>query len=126
MIPNSTTVSIVNDFIVALNKQTGDSTMPSQQITLLLSLYVHGDMNQGDIEKVTGVKKSSNSRNIAKLGRGENAWANEGPGWVENYEDLHNRRLKLVRLTPKGRALVDACISDIRKGSLKGVLGEPA
>lgn len=102
-------VARVNDFIMALNKATGDNTMPSQQITLLLSLYVHGTVNQGALEELTGVKRSSNSRNIAKLGMGEQAWSDEGPKLLENYEDLQNRRLKMVRLTAKGKALLDEC-----------------
>lgn len=56
---------------------------------------------------MTGVKGSSNSRNISKLGRGELAWANDGPGWVESFEDPMNRRLKMVRLTPKGHVLIE-------------------
>jgi DNA-binding MarR family transcriptional regulator len=102
--------AIVNDFVLALNKATGDNTMPSQQITLLLSLYVHGTVNQSELEELTGVKRSSNSRNIAKLGMGEQAWSDEGPKYLENFEDLQNRRLKMVRLTAKGRALVGDCL----------------
>jgi len=99
----------VNDFILALNRHTKDNTMPSQQITLLLSLYIHGTVNQGDLEELTGVKRSSNSRNIAKLGMGEHPAVAPGPNLLENFEDLGNRRLKMVRLTPKGMALMDQC-----------------
>ncbi|MDT7515405.1 hypothetical protein [Rhodoferax mekongensis] len=96
-------------FIKALSDLTNDPTMPSQQQTLLLSLYVHGTTSQGKLEELTGVKASSNSRNIAKLGRGEKAYAEDGPMLLENYEDLQNRRVKMVRLTPKGQALLDEC-----------------
>lgn len=99
----------VNKFILALQELTKDNTIPSQQITLLLSLYVHGTTNQGDLEELTGVKRSSNSRNISKLGIGEHPVENPGPGLLESFEDLGNRRLKLVRLTAKGQALLDEC-----------------
>ncbi len=102
----TTDISKVNDFIMALSELTGDYTMPSQQQLLLLSLYVHGTLNQATLEIVTGVKRSSNSRNISKLGRGEKAWADDGPKLLESYEDLMDRRNKLVRLTPKGHAII--------------------
>lgn len=105
----TTDLAIICDFIKTLSDHLSDPTMPSQQQTLLLSLYVHGTVSQGNLEELTGVKASSNSRNIAKLGRGEKAYAEDGPMLVENYEDLHNRRLKMVRLTPKGHALLEEC-----------------
>ena len=92
---------------MALSELTGDYTMPSQQQLLLLSLYVHGTLNQASLEVVTGVTRSSNSRNIGKLGRGEKAWADDGPKLLESYEDLMDRRNKLVRLTTKGKAIVE-------------------
>jgi DNA-binding MarR family transcriptional regulator len=100
-------IAQVNDFIKTLSELTEDPTMPCQQQMLLLSLYGASEVSQSELENLTGVKRSSNSRNIAKLGKGEDAWANNGPGWVESYEDLHNRRVKMVRLTPRGRAMLD-------------------
>lgn len=103
----TTDLANVNKFIYALSELSNDFTMPSQQQMLLISLYVHGTVNQQDLSDLTGVKRSSNSRNIAKLGLGERAYAMDGPQYVESFEDPMNRRLKLVRLTPKGRALLE-------------------
>ena len=106
---NKHDVAMVDKFIEALSTVTNDPTMSSQQQRLLLALYVHGATSQSKLEELTGVKSASNSRNIAKLGKGENAWEGTGPDLVENIIDLHNRRTKVVQLTPKGRALVEEC-----------------
>jgi len=105
---NTTDIAKVNEFIKALSELTGDDTMPSQQQLLLLGLFVHGVTNQADIEELTGVKRSSNSRNITKLGIGERSSSEPGPRWVESFEDPMDRRTKLVRLTPKGRELIES------------------
>ena len=100
-------------FIEALAKHTGIPTLETQQQLLLLSLYVHGDLNQLDLERYTGMKKSANSRNIARLGDGLHPTTERGPGWVESYEDPENRRTKLVRLTPLGKAVLERTASDV-------------
>ena len=100
-------------FIESLAKNTGIRTLETQQQLLLLNLYLHGEMNQMDLERYTGMKKSSNSRNIARLGEGENPSVERGPGWVEAYEDPENRRAKLVRLTPRGKALLEKVAGEV-------------
>lgn len=105
----TTDLARVSAFISALSDLTNDYTMPSQQQLLLLSLFVHGPQNQSEIEQHTGVKRSSNSRNIAKLGQGEKPLEAAGPGFVEQEQDLRDRRLNRVRLTPKGQALMEEC-----------------
>lgn len=102
-------ISRTGAFIKTLSDLTGDYTMPSQQQLLLMALFVHGTTNQSDLESMTGVKRSSNSRNISKLGVGEHVWSSDGPGYVESYEDPMNRRTKAVRLTPKGKSLMEEC-----------------
>jgi DNA-binding MarR family transcriptional regulator len=99
---------LVARFLSELAAATNDYTMPSQQLLLLLALYVHGEVPQQDLTKYTGVQRSSNSRNISRLGSGETPWSSTGPQLVEAYEDLKDRRNKIVRLTPKGRALLDS------------------
>jgi DNA-binding MarR family transcriptional regulator len=106
-------------FIGALVESVGDHTMGAQQQLLLLALYIHGNVNMMDLPKFTGVEKSANSRNVAVLGSGQ--WITdratgakrfeEGPGLVEAYEEPTNRRFKMVRLTPKGRAVLEAAAS---------------
>lgn len=98
---------ITAKFLETLAETTGDSLMAMQQLTLLLQLRIHGTLNQQDLHRYTAVEKSANSRNIAKLGPGERPHIEPGPGWVESFEDPANRRTKLVRLTPKGHALMD-------------------
>ena len=105
----TTDIANVASFIKNLSEMTGDYTMPSQQQLLLLGLFVHGVTNQADIEELTGVKRSSNSRNITKLGIGERG--DTGPKLVESFEDPMDRRTKLVRLTNKGKELVECAWS---------------
>lgn len=105
----TTDVARVQAFIRALCDLTQDDTMPSQQQLLLLCVYVHGQVNQGDLETYTGVRKNSNSRNIAKLGDGERPTEAPGPGFIRTEPNLKDRRANLVSLTPKGRALLDEC-----------------
>lgn len=100
-------IARVAAFIKALADLTNDYTMPSQQQLLLLALAVHGSVNQGDIEDLTGVKRSSNSRNINKLGDGEKPLEKAGPGYIKSEDDLTDRRYKKVFLTAKGKALID-------------------
>jgi DNA-binding MarR family transcriptional regulator len=100
-------------FIGAMTQATGESTMGAQQILLLLALYINGELNQIDLPKYTGVEKSANSRNLARLGEG--AWIDKGQGkrhepglgLVEGYEEPTDRRIKKVRLTPKGRVVLE-------------------
>jgi DNA-binding MarR family transcriptional regulator len=106
-------VSAAGAFIQALQKATELKTFESQQQLLLLSLYVHGEMSQANLDKFTGVEKSSISRNIARLGEGERPLVKRGPGWVESYEDPKDRRNKMVRLTPRGRALLEQVASEV-------------
>lgn len=100
-------LTVASKFIEALSELTDDNLMPMQQMVLLVQLRVHGQLNQQELSQFTGVEKSSNSRNIAKLGAGERPHIEAGPGWLESFEDPANRRSKLVRLTPKGKAMLD-------------------
>jgi DNA-binding MarR family transcriptional regulator len=110
-------VGAMDAFLQNLVEATGDATMGAQQLRLLTSLYLAGGgLNQIDLPKYTGVERSANSRNIARLGEGqfvENRTTGvkrhePGLGLVEGYEEPTDRRFKMVRLTPKGRAIVEA------------------
>ena len=95
--------------------------MGAQQMLLLLALYVHGTLNQIDLPRYTGVEKSANSRNVALLGEGQ--WVTNrtsgdkkhepGMGLVEAYDEPTNRRYKMVRLTPKGRAVLEQVAAQV-------------
>lgn len=117
----TTTAATCHDFILSVSELMEDPTVPSQQLLLLTALYIHGDVSQSQLEELTGVKRSSNSRNISKLGRGEHAWSTDGPMLVESYEDEGNRRMKRVRLTAKGRALMDEALARAGGETRKGV-----
>jgi DNA-binding MarR family transcriptional regulator len=106
-------IAAAGAFIQALQKATGMKTFESQQQLLLLSLYVHGEMAQQNLDEFTGVEKSSISRNIARLGDGERPLIKRGPGWVESFEDPADRRNKMVRLTPRGKALLDQVAREV-------------
>lgn len=99
--------AVVAEYLAQLGTATGDTTMPTQQVLTLISVYLNPDMNLTDMDRYTGVEKSSNSRNIAKLGDGERPPIKRGPGLIESYHDPMDRRYVKVRLTPKGKALMD-------------------
>lgn len=103
----SITVAIVAEFLTDLVAETGDVDMTIPQALLLIHLKVNGGIYQQNLEKFTKVKKSANSRNIAKLGPGEKPLLKPGPGYVMSEDDLHDRRQKIVSLTPTGKALID-------------------
>lgn len=96
----------LGDLLTALVEATNDPTMPIQQARLLVALWEYGELDQAEIYKHIGVERTSVSRNIAKLGAGENQLIAPGPGWVENVEDLRNRKRKIVRLTPRGKEMM--------------------
>jgi DNA-binding MarR family transcriptional regulator len=100
--------ALIAEYLAQLSQATGDSTMPMQQVLTLLAVHLNPDMNLTDMPKYTGVEKSSNSRNIAKLGDGERPVLKRGPGLLESYHDPMDRRFVKVRLTPKGKALMEA------------------
>jgi DNA-binding MarR family transcriptional regulator len=110
----SNPASVTAQFLEALTKESNEPTLGVQQVLLLLSLYNYGQLGQHDLERHTGVKRSSNSRNIAKMGAGEKPWSKTGPGWVESYEDPMDRRNKMVRLTPQGSALIRSAIEQVK------------
>lgn len=98
----------VSKFMEKLCALTQDNTMPIQQVRLLLALYTYGQIGQLGLSEHTGVAPQSNTRNIAKLGPGEKM--KDGLGLVESYEDPIDRRHKMVRLTPKGHALIRSAL----------------
>ena len=100
-------------FIEALAKHTDIATLETQQQRLLISLYLYGELSQQDLEKRTGVKRTANSRNIARLGKGERPKVLAGPGWVDSYDDEEDRRNKRVYLTPRGRQMLERCAMEV-------------
>jgi hypothetical protein len=114
----SSLIQAVGLFQDALRDMTGDDTMPMQQSYLLLVLYMHRDgVAQAKLSDFTKVADSANSRNVQKLGVG--VWSATGTlrgkafkpglGLVENIADPQDQRTKYVRLTDKGRGVMDEC-----------------
>lgn len=100
----------VAEYVKRLAQATGDNTMPIQQVLTLVALHQTSEVNQVDLEQYTGVTASSNQRNLYKLGGG---WLNKpGLGLVEGYRDPKDNRYMKVRLTPKGRAIMDQVAAD--------------
>jgi DNA-binding MarR family transcriptional regulator len=98
-------LAYIGKFLEVLENATEHASLGAQQIQLLLALYTHGEMSQSQLMQVTGASKTTHSRNLAKLSIGEDR-TKSGPGWIETYQDPMDRRSNMVRLTPKGRALL--------------------
>lgn len=76
--------------------------------TAIVLLYVmqYPDRALKELEKMTGLSKSSISRHVLTLTpRGDRARSRPGLGLVDTYEDAHDARSKRVKLTPKGDRL---------------------
>jgi DNA-binding MarR family transcriptional regulator len=118
---HSRVIAASEKFIRALARTTGDDTMGAQQQLMLLALYTHGSINQLEMSNFTGVEKSANSRNIARLGAGsyvsrpgkEGKVHVEGLGLLESVPDPMDRRFNLVRLTEKGRTVLDQVAAEV-------------
>jgi len=80
-------------------------TMPLQYVTVLLLVASDEHQNFSTYATRIGTSQSLMSRHIADLGS-VNRYHKPGFGLVETYDDLMDRRNKLIRLTPKGRSIV--------------------
>ena len=80
-------------------------TMPLQYVTAFLLVATDEDQNVSEYAKRAGTSQSLMTRHLADLGM-VNRYHEEGFGLVEAYDDLMDRRNRLIRLTPKGRSLV--------------------
>lgn len=98
--------AIADTIITELAAAANDPTIGANQLHLLLHIYVNGNIYQSEASKFSGRAKSTNSRLIARLGRGD--LSGPGLGWIEPVEDLKNRRMNMVMLTQRGRAAIEA------------------
>lgn len=80
-----------------------DPEMQAPAIATFITIAnADGDISMQDIQTATGMPSSSTTRNVQifcelqRLGK-------PGHNLVETYEDLNDRRRKLVKLTPKGK-----------------------
>lgn len=72
---------------------------------ILLEIAQRAETPMVDLEKATDLSQAAVSRNVAKLGQGLSL-KEPGPGLVEAYEDPEYRRRKLVRLSPRGKQVM--------------------
>lgn len=86
-----------------------DDNMIVRELTLLLEIANRPDCTLVELGASTGISAPSMSRFVASLGQ-------YGHGLVSATEDRENRRLKRVRLTPKGEGLVAALLNDLKEG----------
>lgn len=80
-------------------------TMPLQYVTAFLLVATDEHQNVTEYAKRAGTSQSLMTRHLADLGT-VNRYHEEGFGLIEAYEDVMDRRNKLIRLTPKGRHVV--------------------
>ena len=83
-----------------------DTEMPLQQIHCLLLIAKEEDgLSLSDLAKKAEIGVATASRYVAALGK-INRHKEEGFNLIEAFEDPMERRRKIIRLTPKGRAIV--------------------
>jgi DNA-binding MarR family transcriptional regulator len=78
------------------------STMPLQYVTAFLLVATEEHLNVTEYAKRAGTSQSLMTRHLADLGD-VNRHHEEGYGLVEAYDDLMDRRNRLVRLSAKGK-----------------------
>ena len=87
-----------------------DPEMPLPQVHCLLII---GQEDEGlsltDLSKKAHIGLATASRYVGFLGK-INRFKEEGLKLVESFEDPRERRKKIIRLTPKGRALLNRAI----------------
>jgi DNA-binding MarR family transcriptional regulator len=90
-----------------------DSEMPLPQVHCLFLLAKAGEtgMSLTELSKAAEIAMATASRYIGNLGK-INRFKEEGFNLVEAYEDPMERRKKIIRLTPKGRVLINRLIGD--------------
>ncbi len=96
----------IHGLMKAIDAIRGDEIdMPTQQVQAFLAVALRPGLTMADLADTVGMSQSSCSRNIAALSK----WHRLGdPGLdlVEAIEDPHERRRKIMFLTPKGRRRV--------------------
>jgi DNA-binding MarR family transcriptional regulator len=80
-------------------------TMPLQYVSTFLLVATDEHQNVTEYAKRTGTSQSLMTRHLADLGT-VNRHHKKGFGLVELYEDVMDRRNKLVRLTARGQSIV--------------------
>jgi DNA-binding MarR family transcriptional regulator len=80
-------------------------TMPLQYVTAFLLVATEENLNVTEYAKRAGISQSLMTRHLADLGE-VNRYHETGFGLVEAYDDLMDRRNRLIRLSIKGKHVV--------------------
>ena len=80
-------------------------TMPLQYVTAFLLVAQDEHQNVTEYAKRAGTSQSLMTRHLADIGE-VNRYHDAGMGLVEAYDDLMDRRNRLVRLSAKGKHVV--------------------
>ncbi len=95
-----------------LVSEKGKEYMPPQQMQILLVLYTRDadGLPLTQLDELVPGATGAVWRNVQKLAEGEqpsNPKLPVGLGLLESYKDPKDRRVLIVRMTPRGRALLD-------------------
>jgi DNA-binding MarR family transcriptional regulator len=98
----------LDEFLECLKKvQQIHSEMPIQQLMCLLVIARKPEgLSLTEVAQMTNISLTTASRYIAALGK-QNRKREEGLNFVESYEDPMERRKKIIRLSPRGRATIN-------------------
>ena len=97
--------TLTTETLRTITKETGQPDMTAQAIVLLLTVATQKETTMARLSEETGLTSSSISRYVAKLSRGMTP-VDKGYDLLEASDDPWNRRIKIVRLTPRGDALM--------------------
>lgn len=100
--------------LAVLREHLGQSDLPAQLAHLYLEVAVAGEIPLATLAKRCGVGPVSASRLVFSLAQG--APGKPGRGFLEIFEDPYDRRFKIVRITPHGRAMADRIVRDLQGG----------
>ncbi|WP_210092396.1 MarR family winged helix-turn-helix transcriptional regulator [Ruegeria sp. HKCCSP346] len=87
-----------------------DSEMPVQQMLCLVWVANNEGKSQKELRDSLGMASSTASRNLNALAD-YHRLGKPGLGLVEMADDFRDRRQKVVRLTPKGRTLMNEVLN---------------
>ncbi|MEW6554061.1 MAG: MarR family transcriptional regulator [Actinomycetota bacterium] len=76
-----------------------DSDINYTQYVTLITIYMHGALNESDLAKMLFINPSTVSRMVYTL---------EQRGWVKSTRDLSDRRKVVVTLSPGGKRRMEA------------------
>jgi DNA-binding MarR family transcriptional regulator len=97
----------------------GEVELNALQILLIVASYKGRTVPQATIRELTSLSESAVSRNLAILGEGHTSRV-PGPKLIESHEDPEYRRRRLVKLTPRGKQLMETLQGIFDKHTSKG------